>query len=63
MVQPSVGAGPFSMVVDWQRPFPQSITPQTIVTQKTATALTIGPLEIEWQAKLWQPTPDWQLAS
>ena len=59
IVQPSIGAGPFSMVVDWQRPFPESVVPQTIV-DKTDTALSIGPLKIEWQAaELWQPTPPW----
>ena len=59
IVQPSIGAGPFSMVVDWQRPFPESVAPQTIV-DKTDTALSIGPLKIEWQAaELWHPTPPW----
>ena len=59
IVQPSVGAGPFSMVVDWQRPFPEFVSPQASV-HKTSMTLFIGPLHLEWQAaELWQPTPPW----
>ncbi|MCA9954186.1 MAG: DUF2877 domain-containing protein [Anaerolineales bacterium] len=59
IVQTSVGAGPFSMVVDWQRPFPEFVSPQASV-HKTSMTLFIGPLHLEWPAaELWQPTPPW----
>ena len=60
VVQPQIQSGPFSLVVEEERPFLQLISPHAHVS-KTATSLTIGPLEIEYrQAKLWQPVPDWQ---
>lgn len=60
VVQPQVQAGPFSIVVDEERPFPTLIAPHTPVS-KTATHLTIGPLEIDChQAELWHPIPNWQ---
>lgn len=61
VVQPQIQAGPFSIVVDEERPFPHLISPHDTVS-KTATSLTIGPLAIDCrQAKLWQPIPHWQL--
>ena len=60
LVQPQIQAGPFSIVVDEERPFPTLITPNTPVS-KTPTRLTIGPLEIDCrQAELWHPVPNWQ---
>ncbi|MCA9955716.1 MAG: non-canonical purine NTP pyrophosphatase [Anaerolineales bacterium] len=60
VVQAQIQSGPFSLVVEGERPFPHLITPHAHIS-RTATGLTIGPLEIEYrQAKLWQPVPDWQ---
>ena len=60
VVQPQIQSGPFSLVLEEERPFPQLISPHAPVS-KTATSLTIDPLEIEYrQAILWQPIPDWQ---
>ncbi|MCB9009378.1 MAG: DUF2877 domain-containing protein [Ardenticatenaceae bacterium] len=61
VVQPSIGPGPFSIVVDEERPFPTTITPATPV-QKSSHTLHIGPLHINLRpARLWQPTPRWAL--
>jgi hypothetical protein len=61
IVQPSIGAGPFSIVVAGERPFPPTISPATPI-KKTADSLQIGPLHIDLRpAQLWQPTPNWNL--
>lgn len=61
VVQPGIGPGPFSLVVDCKRPFPTSLTPQS-PTSKTSTSLCIGPLQIDLRpAKLWPPRPNWGL--
>lgn len=61
IVQPSIGAGPFSIVVDAERPFPATINPATPIT-KTADSLQIGTLHIDLRpAQLWQPGPPWNL--
>ncbi|MAU01646.1 MAG: hypothetical protein CL608_31295 [Anaerolineaceae bacterium] len=61
IVQPSIGAGPFSIVVNEARPFPPTINPSTII-HKTANSLHIGPLHIDLRpAELWQPAPNWEL--
>ena len=61
VVQSSIGAGPFAIVVDAERPFPSQISPQNSV-YKTATTLTIGQLQIDLRpAKLWNPIPRWAL--
>jgi len=61
IVQPSIGAGPFSIVVDAARPFPTTINPATSI-KKTAASLHIGPLHINLgRAQLWQPRPPWNL--
>lgn len=60
VVQPQTQAGPFSIVVDEERPFSTLIAPHAPVS-KTATRLSIGPLEIDCrQADLWHPVPNWQ---
>lgn len=60
VVQPQIQAGPFSIMVAEERPFPTLIAPHTPVS-KTATRLSIGPLEIDCrQAELWHPIPNWQ---
>ncbi len=59
VVQPKIRSGPFSLLVEEERPFPHLIPPHAPVA-KTETTLIIGPLEIEYsQAKLWQPIPNW----
>ena len=61
IVQPGIGAGPFSLVVAEERPFPTLISPQDPI-QKTPQSLQIGSLQIDWhQATLWQPRPRWDL--
>ncbi len=61
IVQISIGAGPFSIVVDAERPFPATIHPPTNM-HKTADELTIGSLHIDLRrARLWQPAPNWAL--
>ncbi len=61
IVQPSIGAGPFSIVVDEERPFPTTINPATPI-HKSANSLHIGPLQINLRsAQLWQPHPPWHL--
>ncbi|MEZ4595258.1 MAG: DUF2877 domain-containing protein [Chloroflexota bacterium] len=60
VVQPQVQAGPFSLVVDVERPFPHTLSPHTPVSQ-TAASLIIGPLHIDCRpAHLWHPVPNWQ---
>ncbi|MCA9919790.1 MAG: DUF2877 domain-containing protein [Anaerolineales bacterium] len=60
VVQTQIQPGPFSMVVEEERPFPNLISPHAHVN-KTATSLTLGPLQIDCRgAELWQPVPDWQ---
>ncbi len=59
VVQSGIGAGPFSIVVDQQRPFPHTINPSTPI-EKTTTGLHIGPLHIDLRpARLWRPDPPW----
>lgn len=61
IVQPSIGAGPFSIVVDEERPFPNTINPATPI-HKSANSLHIGPLQVDLRsAQLWQPHPPWHL--
>lgn len=61
IVQPSIGAGPFSIVVDAERPFPPTINPSTPI-KKTADSLHIGPLHIDLRpVEIWQSAPDWNL--
>jgi hypothetical protein len=61
IVQPSIGAGPFSIVVDAERPFPPAINPSTPI-KKTADSLHIGPLHIDLRpAEIWQSAPNWNL--
>jgi len=61
IVQPNIGAGPFSIVVDCERPFPITINPSTTI-HKTADSLRLGPLHIDLRpAHLWQPAPNWEL--
>ncbi len=61
IVPGSIGAGPFSLVVAGERPFPAIISSQDSI-RKTATSLHLGPLEIDLRpAKVWQPTPPWSL--
>ncbi len=60
IVQPQIEAGPFSIVVAEERPFPTFITAHTSVS-KTTNRLTIGALQIDCrQAALWQSVPNWQ---
>jgi hypothetical protein len=59
IVPPNIGAGPFSIVVDGERPFPSTINPSTNI-HKTADHLHIGPLHIDLRpAAVWQPHPPW----
>lgn len=61
IVQPSIGAGPFSIVVEAEQPFPSAINLSTNI-HKTADNLHIGPLHINLRpAQLWQPKPPWHL--
>lgn len=61
VVQPSIGAGPFSIVVAAERPFPATLNPSTII-KKTANSLHIGPLHIDLRpAEVWQPRLNWDL--
>ena len=61
LVQPQIGAGPFAMVVDMQRPFPQHISSHDSI-RKTTNGLQIGALQIGLRtATMWQPCPRWQL--
>jgi hypothetical protein len=61
IVQPSIGAGPFSIVVDEARAFPPTIHP-SIPIKITADSLYIGPLQIDLRpAEVWQPVPNWNL--
>lgn len=61
IVQPSISAGPFSIVVEETRPFPPTINPSTTI-HKTANSLHIGPLHLDLRpADVWQPMPNWEL--
>lgn len=61
VVQPHIQSGPFSLVVDQERPFPTLISLHDPVS-KTATSLTIGSLAIDCTpAQHWQPMPNWHL--
>ncbi|MEZ4590753.1 MAG: DUF2877 domain-containing protein [Chloroflexota bacterium] len=57
--QRPIQPGPFTLLVDGERPFPHTLSPLTPVTP-TATSLIIGPLQIDCRpAELWQPVPNW----
>lgn len=61
IVQPTIGAGPFSIVVAAERPFPNTLNPSTPI-RKTAGSLQVGPLHIDLHsADVWQPRPNWDL--
>lgn len=61
LVQPQIGAGPFALVVDGQRPFPHHISPHDPI-RKTADSLQIGKLQINLRTvNIWYPRPRWEL--
>jgi hypothetical protein len=61
VVQSNIGAGPFSLVVNGERPFPTIISAQDTI-RKTNNRLQIGSLQIDLRpATLWQPRPSWDL--
>ena len=61
IVQPTIGAGPFSIVVNTGRPFSTVFFPQDAI-HKTANSLHIGSVEFDLRStKLWNPMPRWYL--
>lgn len=61
IVQPAIGAQPFALMVDWDRPFTHEISPNDPIS-KTPTSLQIGSLQIDInQTEVWNPRPKWEL--
>ena len=59
VVQPGIGAGPFAIVIDTERPFPDVIASNASV-RKMAASLQLGSLLIDIKdAALWHPRPNW----
>lgn len=60
VVQRQIEPGPFSLLVEGERPFPHTLSRHTPVSQ-SSNRLIIGPLQIDCRpAQLWHPVPNWQ---